>query len=123
MGDELFKHLRSGLFAVMGRRLGIAGLVKVVNSLLQIFYPWLLRQVLLSVEKSQMGEEVVGSFGYWMAALLFLAMASKAITENLLSTCLSRWLSVQGGRVGIGLRKIPAIGRSRTGYDLVGRAR
>ena len=80
--DELFKHLRSGLFAVMGRRLGIAGLVKVVNSLLQIFYPWLLRQVLLSVEKSQMGEEVVGSFGYWMAALLFLAMASKAITEN-----------------------------------------
>lgn len=76
--------------AVIGKRFIFAGFVKVINTGLQFTFPILLSEVLKFIEQTQAG--VIGKDdepwqvryrGYWLSALLFLAMASKAITENL----------------------------------------
>lgn len=77
--------------AVIGKRFIFAGFIKIINTGLQFTFPILLSEVLQYIEQIQAG--VIGSKegepwqvtyrGYWLSALLFLAMASKAITENL----------------------------------------
>jgi len=91
---------------VIGTRFYVAGLLKVVNTSLQFSYPILLNAILKFIEDVQSGNiNVDGTSasvntdadagtdadqpwyvtyqGYWLSALLFLAMACKAITENL----------------------------------------
>lgn len=79
---ELELQLKKTLFAVMGKRFIVAGLVKMVNSGLQFTFPLLLSAVLRFIEESQAGVDVSPNKGYWLSALLFAAMASKAVTEN-----------------------------------------
>ena len=79
---ELERQLKKTLFAVMGKRFIVAGLVKMVNSGLQFTFPLLLSAVLRFIEESQAGVDVSPNKGYWLSALLFAAMASKAVTEN-----------------------------------------
>ena len=79
---ELERQLKKTLFAVMGKRFIVAGLVKMVNSGLQFTFPLLLSAVLRFIEESQAGVDVSPNKGYWLSALLFGAMASKAVTEN-----------------------------------------
>ena len=75
---------------VMGKRFVLAGFLKAVNSCLQFSFPLLLNAILRFIEETQMG--TIGKEddpwhvtyrGYWLSALLFVAMASKALTENL----------------------------------------
>lgn len=77
--------------AVIGKRFIFAGFIKILNTGLQFTFPILLSEMLKYIEETQSG--VIGRKedepwqvtyrGYWLSALLFLAMTSKAITENL----------------------------------------
>ena len=73
---------------VIGRRFVRAGFLKVFNTCLQFAFPLLLNAILVFIEEMQAGVYTkedpwyVYYRGYWLSALLFLAMASKAITEN-----------------------------------------
>lgn len=78
------------MMKVMGRRFVLAGMIKVVNTGLQFTFPLLLRAILQFMEDTQAGR-ISSSLGdswydvykgYWLSALLFAAMASKAVTEN-----------------------------------------
>jgi ABC-type multidrug transport system fused ATPase/permease subunit len=86
---RMTKHLRRVLLQVMGRNFLVAGLIKALNSCLQFCFPLLLRAILAFIEDTQSGKinDATAEWhekyrGYWLAALLFLAMASKAVTEN-----------------------------------------
>lgn len=77
------RRLRKSILKVVGRRLVIAGIVKFFNTALQFAFPLLLNAILKFIEKMQRGDEVkFKNEGYALAAALLLAMATKAITEN-----------------------------------------
>ena len=81
---DLEQQLKRTLFSVMGWRFIIAGIIKMFNSGLQFTFPLLLSAVLRFIEESQAGVDPVSpNKGYWLSALLFAAMASKAVTENI----------------------------------------
>lgn len=86
--DQSTKRLSKALLDVMGSRFYIAGGIKLINSSLQFCFPILLNNILEFVEETQMGQvddsaTWYGKYrGYWLSALLLLAMGSKAITEN-----------------------------------------
>lgn len=87
-GENKTDRVRKAVFAVIGRRFVIAGLIKVVNTSLQFSFPILLKQILMFIEDSQAGKISptdswsVRNRGYWLSAVLFGVMFSKAITEN-----------------------------------------
>jgi ATP-binding cassette subfamily C (CFTR/MRP) protein 1 len=78
----------SAIRAVIGRPMVVAGIIKIFNTLLQFAFPLLLNAILKFIEDIQSGRISetdswdVRYRGYWLSALLFAAMASKAITEN-----------------------------------------
>lgn len=91
--------LVSAIKVLIGRRFVIAGFIKFVNSSLQFTFPILLNAILKFVEDTQARGDSSGGTatagepssslpwyetykGYWLSAILFLAMACKAITEN-----------------------------------------
>ena len=82
------KRLSRSLLEVMGRRFWIAGAIKMLNSALQFSFPILLNNILKFMEETQAGvidkdsSWEVRYRGYWLSALLLVAMGSKAITEN-----------------------------------------
>ena len=82
------KRLSGSLLEVMGRRFWVAGAIKMLNSSLQFSFPILLNNILKFMEETQAGIIDANSpgevryRGYWLSALLLLAMGSKAITEN-----------------------------------------
>lgn len=80
--EKTIKDLRKALLNVMGRRFVIAGMVKLINTLLQFTFPLLLNAILQYIEDTQRGNTTDEYRGYWLTVLLFLAMASKAVTEN-----------------------------------------
>lgn len=82
------KRLRSSILELIGPRFIVAGFIKMLNSALQFCFPVLLNAILRFIEETANGEipddaEWYEKYrGYWLSALFFLAMASKAITEN-----------------------------------------
>lgn len=86
--DTKTDRIRRAAVAVMGVRFIVAGFIKFLNSVLQFSFPILIRQILKFIEDSQAGlisEDDSWSVryrGYWLSAILFGAMACKAITEN-----------------------------------------
>jgi len=80
--------LRKTISHILGRRFVIAGIVKAVNTTLQFAFPLLLNGILEYIEDYQKGLILETDVwhrryrGYWLAALLFLAMSVKALTEN-----------------------------------------
>mmetsp|Transcript_842 Transcript_842/g.2339 ORF Transcript_842/g.2339 Transcript_842/m.2339 type:complete len:1469 (-) Transcript_842:87-4493(-) len=84
---ELHAHLRHSLLATMDRRrLITSGLIKLLNTCIQFTFPLLLNAVLRFIEDSAAGKQGGNlsnpNKGYWLSLALFLAMASKAVTEN-----------------------------------------
>jgi ABC-type multidrug transport system fused ATPase/permease subunit len=81
-------RIRKAAMAVMGVRFIVAGVIKFINSSLQFSFPILIRQILKFIEESQAGKiQDTDPWheryrGYWLSALLFIAMGSKAATEN-----------------------------------------
>jgi hypothetical protein len=86
--DEGTARLRHALLAIMGPRFIVAGFIKALNTSLQFCFPLLLNSILKFIEETQEGlfddsdSWHVRYRGYWLSAVLLLAMASKAITEN-----------------------------------------
>lgn len=83
--------ITKSLSAVTGRPFIYAGLIKAVNTAIQFLFPILLNEILKFIEGAQAGGDFLDEVddpwhvkyrGYWLSALLFLAMALKAITEN-----------------------------------------
>jgi ABC-type multidrug transport system fused ATPase/permease subunit len=81
-------RIRKAALAVMGVRFIVAGVIKFINSSLQFSFPILIRHILKFIEESQAGKiQDTDPWqeryrGYWLSALLFIAMGSKAVTEN-----------------------------------------
>jgi ATP-binding cassette, subfamily C (CFTR/MRP), member 1 len=81
-------RVRKALFAVVGGRFVMAGVIKLLNTALQFTFPILINLILKFIEKSQRGEIsatdpwTVRYRGYWLSAVLFVFIAAKAITEN-----------------------------------------
>lgn len=93
--DPQTASLRNTLPSVVGKRFLWAGLLKFINSIIQFAFPFLLRGILVFIEETQLRGATGGEAqndpnlawydkyrGYWLSALLFLAMASKALFEN-----------------------------------------
>ena len=86
--NEDTTRLRKALMEIMGSRFLFAGVVKAVNTALQFCFPLLLNAILRFIEETQGGafDETdpwhVQYRGYWLSAVLLVAMASKAVTEN-----------------------------------------
>jgi ABC-type multidrug transport system fused ATPase/permease subunit len=86
--DQQTDRIRKAALAVMGVRFIVAGAIKFINSSLQFSFPILIRQILIFIEESQAGKiQDTDPWheryrGYWLSALLFFAMGSKAVTEN-----------------------------------------
>jgi ABC-type multidrug transport system fused ATPase/permease subunit len=82
------KKLHKVLLEVMGWRFILAGVVKAINTALQFSFPLLLNAILKFIEASTAGTIKESDpwydryRGYWLSALLFLFMASKAVTET-----------------------------------------
>ncbi len=83
-------RLSTAIRAVIGRRFIVAGLIKVLNTFLQFAFPLLTNAILKFIENYQNPDYLnpddpwhVRYQGYWLSALLFLAMGAKAITENM----------------------------------------
>lgn len=82
------KRLRSTIFEMIGPRFIAAGFIKMVNSALQFCFPILLNNILQFIEDTSNGLIPDDApwhekyRGYWLSALFFLAMGSKAITES-----------------------------------------
>ena len=80
--------VRKAVTAVIGRRFIIAGVIKMFNTCLQFSFPILLNLILTFIEDTQAGKIADDAkwskkyAGYWLSAILFVAMASKAVTEN-----------------------------------------
>ncbi|EEC47522.1 predicted protein [Phaeodactylum tricornutum CCAP 1055/1] len=87
-GSYSTTRVRHAIFAVIGRRFLFAGLIKVLNTALQFSFPLLLNEILAFIEDTQAGRIPEDASwedkyrGYWLSAILFAAMAAKAITEN-----------------------------------------
>jgi hypothetical protein len=81
-------RLRKSLTVVIGRRFITAGFVKALNTCIQFSFPLLLQALLKFIEETTSGqidetdEWSVRYRGYWLSAILLIAMASKAVTEN-----------------------------------------
>lgn len=86
--DQETDRVRKAVFAVIGRRFWIAAVFKIVNTSLQFSFPILLNQILKFIEEKQAGDIssadpwLVRNRGYWLSAVLFIVMASKAVTES-----------------------------------------
>jgi hypothetical protein len=87
--EQSTTRIRLSLLHVMGSRFYVAGLIKLTNSSLQFCFPLLLNAILKFIEETQSGlidPETAPWYemyrGYWLSALLLIAMASKAVTEN-----------------------------------------
>eukprot|EP00538_Stauroneis_constricta_P012382 CAMPEP_0119570218 /NCGR_PEP_ID=MMETSP1352-20130426/43504_1 /TAXON_ID=265584 /ORGANISM="Stauroneis constricta, Strain CCMP1120" /LENGTH=1567 /DNA_ID=CAMNT_0007619885 /DNA_START=651 /DNA_END=5354 /DNA_ORIENTATION=- len=91
--EDPTERLRYAIKAVLGRSFWIAGIIKFFNTCLQFAFPLLLNQILLYIEDIQKDEDEDGAItdddpwgvryrGYWLSGLLLLAMAAKAVTEN-----------------------------------------
>jgi hypothetical protein len=82
------ERVRVALMAVFGRSFYVAGVVKFCNTMLQFSFPLLLNAILKYIEDTQsgaIGADSPGGVryrGYWLSALLFIAMVIKAIAEN-----------------------------------------
>jgi len=81
------QNIVKAIRAVIGKRFAMAGCIKVVNTLLQFTFPILLSNILQFMETTESqtntsSEWYIKYKGYWLSALLFVAMALKAITEN-----------------------------------------
>jgi hypothetical protein len=82
------RRLRNAILEVMGVRFWIAGLIKLINSLLQFSFPLLLNAILKFIQETDAGvipPTAPGTErykGYWLSAILLSAMAGKSITEN-----------------------------------------
>lgn len=82
------RKVQKAVKAVVGWQFWLAGLIKMVNTCLQFCFPILLNAILSFIEESQAGLIPDDApwhekyRGYWLSALLYLAMTSKAITEN-----------------------------------------
>ena len=82
--------IRKAIQTVIGRKFIFAGIIKAANTCLQFTFPLLLRYILTFIQNTQDGTILIDQNtpwhvqykGYWLSALLFLAMASKAIAEN-----------------------------------------
>lgn len=74
--------LRKAILRVLGTRLYIAGAIKFFNTSLQFAFPLLLNAILKFFEDIQSGKDVPSRRGYILSVCLFVAIASKAITEN-----------------------------------------
>jgi len=75
--------------SVLGRSFLVAGGLKVINTMIQFTYPFLLNEILKFIEDTQGGKIDFDSDsiwvryrGYWLSALLFTAMSFKNIIEN-----------------------------------------
>lgn len=75
--------------AVLGRPFWIAGGIKMINSILQFTYPFLLNEIIRYIEEVYQGEIDFDSDsnwdkyrGYWFSVILFAAIASKALTVS-----------------------------------------
>jgi hypothetical protein len=85
---ESTKRVRLALTAVFGRTFYVAGVIKFCNSMLQFSFPLLLNAILKYIEDTQSGAidadspGAVRYKGYWLSALLFVAMVLKAMAEN-----------------------------------------
>ena len=81
-------RIRKALLGVIGRRLIIAGFIKMVNTALQFSFPLILNQILKFIEATQAGtysdeDPWYDQYrGYWLSSVLFVVMVTKAITEN-----------------------------------------
>ncbi|KAL3943726.1 MAG: hypothetical protein SGBAC_002196 [Bacillariaceae sp.] len=80
--------LKKTISHILGWRFVQAGLIKAVNTALQFGFPLLLNEILFFIEEYEKGLILdtdpwyVQYRGYWLAGVLFLAMGSKALTEN-----------------------------------------
>jgi len=80
--------LVSAIRAVIGRKFLYAGIIKLVNTSLQFSFPLILGAILEFMEDTQGGKIPSDApwyttyRGYWLSAVLFLGMSTKAITEN-----------------------------------------
>ena len=77
-GKKMVKAINN----VMGRKFVWAGIIKAINTALQFGFPILLNEILKFIEQydSERGQDRYR--GYWLSALLFIAMGCKAVTEN-----------------------------------------
>lgn len=81
--------IASAVRAVVGKRFIMAGFIKVINTSLQFCFPILLNEILKFIQRTQAETEPTDEpwnekyKGYWLSAILFCTMGSKAITENL----------------------------------------
>jgi hypothetical protein len=81
-------RLTRALMEVVGPKFIVAGFIKALNTALQFSFPLLLNAILKFIEETQAGlfDESdpwhVQYRGYWLSAVLLLAMGSKAVTEN-----------------------------------------
>ena len=81
--------VRRAVAAVIGWQFWWAGCIKIVNTGLQFSFPLLLNAILSFIEDSQAGRIPENApwydtyRGYWLSAILFVAMAAKAVTENM----------------------------------------
>ncbi|CAJ1962705.1 unnamed protein product [Cylindrotheca closterium] len=80
--------LKKTIAHILGWRFVFAGFIKAVNTALQFGFPLLLNGILEFIEDYQKGlipdtePWHIKYRGYWLAAVLFVAMGSKALTEN-----------------------------------------
>lgn len=84
---DLEKQLKHSLLSIIGKRLIVAGVVKIFNTGLQFTFPLLLNAILSFYEEIQTRGDEAGagpnpSKGYWLSGLLLIAMGAKAVTEN-----------------------------------------
>ena len=91
--SNVFRALRP----VLGRRFTFAGVIKFFNTCVQFLFPLLLNEILRFIEETEEGSLVDDAWhvkyrGYWLASLLFLAMGTKAVTENFYFHCVYRKL-------------------------------
>eukprot|EP00548_Thalassiothrix_antarctica_P012304 CAMPEP_0194159732 /NCGR_PEP_ID=MMETSP0152-20130528/78003_1 /TAXON_ID=1049557 /ORGANISM="Thalassiothrix antarctica, Strain L6-D1" /LENGTH=1449 /DNA_ID=CAMNT_0038869347 /DNA_START=172 /DNA_END=4521 /DNA_ORIENTATION=- len=80
--------ITSTMKIILGKRFIFAGVVKAINSSLQFAFPLLLSEILRYIEDIQNNNIPSDSDlytkyrGYWLSAILFVAMGVKAVTEN-----------------------------------------
>jgi hypothetical protein len=87
-GNQGTARLTRALLEVVGPKFIVAGFIKALNTALQFSFPLLLNAILKFIEETQAGlfDESdpwhVQYRGYWLSAVLLLAMGSKAVAEN-----------------------------------------
>lgn len=82
------KKLWTSIFAVLGNRFIIAGGIKVINTGLQFSFPLILNAILKFIEDRQSGAITDDDpwdqryRGYWLSAVFFVVLSTKAVTES-----------------------------------------